>query len=422
MKNIKKMKKFRFANSILGGGHIKTNSAFTLIELLAIIVILAIIAVITVPIILNVIDNSKKGAAKDSAYGYKDAINKYYVTKLAEDTNFKINDGTYTVSDLKTMGVTVSGNEPSDGWVKLEKNQIVDYSLKFDEYVVDYDNNTKEITVTKNGMLKTKPASIITVVDGVKYYDSAWINANPVYYDPTGVDTDCTVEDYNNNNDKLGKIGCMKWFAYSENADGTVNMILDHNTTPKIDWVTSEHYGTGISPLATSLGITYPNGITGNDSYGTYGNWNKGPITLLNQLKIDTDSWSDELIRNDSYTDMNSYNNNEIVIDRYIIDYNGYKARIITNQEIFNIVEEDVEYSERFDSTSYAWLLSNTEPPLEIFDLPFGYWTTKSCTYTNDAANFVAYGGVFSNSKLNNNTITVGLRPVITISKSVIEN
>ena len=50
----------------------KKTKGFTLIELLAIIVILAIIAVITVPIILNVIDNSKKGAAKDSAYGYKD--------------------------------------------------------------------------------------------------------------------------------------------------------------------------------------------------------------------------------------------------------------------------------------------------------------------------------------------------------------
>ena len=57
----------------------KNKKGFTLIELLAIIVILAIIAVITVPIILNIIENSKKGAATDSAYGYKDAIEKFYV-------------------------------------------------------------------------------------------------------------------------------------------------------------------------------------------------------------------------------------------------------------------------------------------------------------------------------------------------------
>ena len=42
------------------------RKGFTLIELLAIIVILAIIAVITVPIILNIIDNARKGAASNA--------------------------------------------------------------------------------------------------------------------------------------------------------------------------------------------------------------------------------------------------------------------------------------------------------------------------------------------------------------------
>ena len=74
MKNNEKIKKTKLANSILEG--IKNKNAFTLIELLAIVVILAIIAVITVPIILNVIDNAKKGSIKDSVYGYKDSINK----------------------------------------------------------------------------------------------------------------------------------------------------------------------------------------------------------------------------------------------------------------------------------------------------------------------------------------------------------
>lgn len=52
---------------------------FTLIELLAIIVILAIIAVITVPIILNIIENARVGAARSSALGYADAIKLAYV-------------------------------------------------------------------------------------------------------------------------------------------------------------------------------------------------------------------------------------------------------------------------------------------------------------------------------------------------------
>ena len=56
----------------------KKNKGFTLIELLAIIVILAIIAVITVPIILNIIENSRKGAAYDSAYGITDTAKLYF--------------------------------------------------------------------------------------------------------------------------------------------------------------------------------------------------------------------------------------------------------------------------------------------------------------------------------------------------------
>lgn len=62
------------------------KKGFTLIELLAIIVILAIIAVITVPIILNIIDNARKGAAKNSVTGYGKAVELAY-TQYQYDVN-----------------------------------------------------------------------------------------------------------------------------------------------------------------------------------------------------------------------------------------------------------------------------------------------------------------------------------------------
>lgn len=114
----------------------KDKKGFTLIELLAIIVILAIIAVITVPVILNIIDNSKVGAAKDSAYGYKDAINTYYAAETVKNPNVQMPTGYIDVEDLPS-NFSASGKLPTnDSWVQLEKGQVVGYSLKFDDYVV----------------------------------------------------------------------------------------------------------------------------------------------------------------------------------------------------------------------------------------------------------------------------------------------
>ena len=139
----------------------KKKNAFTLIELLAIIVILAIIAVITAPIILNIIENSKKGAAKDSALGYKDSVKKYYVERLFENTDYKMN-GIYTTDELKRIGVKVSGQEPSEGWVKVDKNIIVDYSLRIGDYVISLNKATNEEEATKDGEIKTSPANWFT--------------------------------------------------------------------------------------------------------------------------------------------------------------------------------------------------------------------------------------------------------------------
>ena len=74
------------------------KKGFTLIELLAIIVILAIIAVITVPIILNIIDNAKSGAEKDSIVGYGKAVELAYTQyqyemQLNGSSNLKVTKG-----------------------------------------------------------------------------------------------------------------------------------------------------------------------------------------------------------------------------------------------------------------------------------------------------------------------------------------
>ena len=82
------------------------KKGFTLVELLAVIVILAIIALIATPIILGVIEKSKKGATENSALGYTEAVEKQTARNLLdEDKTNDITDGVYTVNDLASKKV-----------------------------------------------------------------------------------------------------------------------------------------------------------------------------------------------------------------------------------------------------------------------------------------------------------------------------
>ena len=114
------------------------KKGFTLMELLAILVILAVIAVITIPIILNVVENARRGSIRNSAYGYRDGINKFYLSKFSVDSSYSIENGEYSVSMLKNMGVFVSGREPGDSsWVIITNNVVISGCLEFEGYKVE---------------------------------------------------------------------------------------------------------------------------------------------------------------------------------------------------------------------------------------------------------------------------------------------
>lgn len=114
----------------------KKKNGFTLIELLAVLIVLSLIAVITVPVVLNILDNSKKDVSKNSAHRYVDAVNKYYVSNELNRVKQELPNGYKLVSELPS-DFSVSGDEPtSDSWLKLENGEVIAYSLKFGDYVV----------------------------------------------------------------------------------------------------------------------------------------------------------------------------------------------------------------------------------------------------------------------------------------------
>ena len=158
------------------------KKGFTLIELLAIIVILAIIAVITVPLILNIINDAKQNASIDSAYGYKSALEKYYMKKVVENTENELPNGYKNISELPEDFI-VSGESPSDGWVKLKKGLVDKFSLKYDEYVVTMDND-KNVTSEKKEQVYPHVTDDYQEVEylestGTQYVDTGYIpNSN----------------------------------------------------------------------------------------------------------------------------------------------------------------------------------------------------------------------------------------------------
>ena len=182
------------------------NKGFTLVELLAVIVILALIALIATPIILNVINDAKKQAAKDSAYGYMDAVEKYIVSSELEDKSIK--DRTYSVEELNNMGVSVKGSTPDNGNIEIKNSSVKSYDIGIDGYVVS-NGEVKKVSTTKS-----------------------FKNGTAVYYNPeTG--NKCSKEESKSTTET--KSGCMKWYVFNDKeGNATVNVILDHNTTAKV--------------------------------------------------------------------------------------------------------------------------------------------------------------------------------------------
>ena len=177
----------------------KNKKGFTLIELLAVIVILAIIALIAVPIVLNMIEKSRKQAAVDSAYGYIEAIESnngladIEISEEKEENQRKytlLADGEY--GDGKTNAlptIKMKGKRPTSGTLTISKGKVTSATdLCFNGYKVSY-----------NGKEATAGSKCGTV-------DPETIAANNVGFTPTNSDWKVNGSTVNNISDALDSL------------------------------------------------------------------------------------------------------------------------------------------------------------------------------------------------------------------------
>jgi|GEM_PF-1325604 len=150
------------------------KKGFTLIELLAVIVILGVIAIIVTPQVMNAINSSRDNATIASTYNYIEAVNTTIVRNQVNGTNF-IENKTYTVDELKTLGVAMTNDaEPTGGTVVIKNGTVFDYSIQMNNKYVNYSFDTDRAYIA--GSYKTTTSKInfklgeAVTVGGIKFH------------------------------------------------------------------------------------------------------------------------------------------------------------------------------------------------------------------------------------------------------------
>ncbi len=154
----------------------KNIKGFTLIELLAVIVILAIIALIATPIVLNLIERARKGAAESSAYAYIKSSETAAVVELMSNTSLDLANKTCKVqatqtqlscedSDgtvLATLTIDVKGDLPKEGSTITFNAQGSVTEVNFNIGAYNVTLNEKREAVATKGTSASNPSTSTT--------------------------------------------------------------------------------------------------------------------------------------------------------------------------------------------------------------------------------------------------------------------
>ena len=388
---------------------------FTLIEILAVIVLLTLLMGLAVPAIINSVNNKRDQISDISKEMIYDAAELY----LSESG---VDNLCITLEELVEDGKLVSP-------VKDLQN---DKEIPLNYYV--------EVTKDENGQNSYE----------IKSTCSAYTVYNPgkdVYYNPV-TNKKCT------QSEALAKTStCYMWRVISVNDSTSKNKItlqLDHNIVNLTAWVSKTDYND-------------------DTNYGENGNTNKGPITALKVLEEATSGWHNDLKLTYSYNTSSATNNYGTLsctngackVGNGSNITTNLKARMITGEEVsaltvaagaasnsragtWTLSSGAYYYFSRDDyvlgtpttkvsqgetgSTELKWLVENTYAHTNskstnntYGSINYGYWTLSPSSGTSSGAWYVYHDGGLANSGDVSRLRSFGVRPVITLNKSIFE-
>ncbi len=252
------------------------------------------------------------------------------------------------------MGVSVKGSTPDNGNIEIKNSSVKSYDIGIDGYVVS-NGEVKKVSTTKS-----------------------FKNGTAVYYNPE-TENKCSKEEAKSTTGT--KRGCMKWYVFNDKeGNATVNVILDHNTTANVAW-----------------------NSTGNNSEMK---------EVKKALENDTKDWkntarlitANEVAKITKHSTFDASRENQ---DRFCLDTNK---------------PDTANWCAKTKGTSkYTWLFDYTSVCTDygcnISDSSnWGYWT--SIPYKDNTINVWVVNSYGSLTLDYVTRTVVGIRPVITISKS----
>ena len=424
------------------------KKGFTLVELLGVLVVLSVILMIAFPLITTYINKSKQKAYDTQMEiimtGLKNYANEHKEVLPVNDADYV----TFTLGQLKSLGIAnnsvvnpLDGKEIDDSMeFKIIKDgskytyQIVESSrLSRDDknhtpYITlnghilnyidldstytelgasatDYDGKPLSVTIDKTDLdvstigvyqiryevidsNNTKSYAIRTVIVGES---KILANGTVVYYNPE-TNTKCTSAEAVSVSET--KTGCMKWYVFNDDGKSkTVNLLLDHNTTAAVPWITEEDY---------------------IESGGTKEEFereiiSKGPITALKQLKSDTSTWNKSI-------------NPRLIEANEIVTITEYP--IWDNNFYYFHTNSQTQYKGAAGTNKYAWLFDNTREcttyGCNVADSStYGYWTNTVNPNDPISAWNVYQRGTLRDSYVES-FVYSGVRPVVSVNRSII--
>ena len=424
------------------------KKGFTLVELLGVLVVLSVILMIAFPLITTYINKSKQKAYDTQMgliiTGLKDYVIEHKEVLPVNDTDYV----TFTLGQLKALGIVnnsvvnpLDGKEIDDSMeFKIIKDgskytyQIVESSrlsrddknhtpyITLNGHILNYidldstytelgasatDYNGKPLSVTIDktdldvstiGVYQiryeaidsnnTKSYAIRTVIVGES---KILANGTVVYYNPE-TNTKCTSAEAVSVSGT--KTGCMKWYVFNDDGKSkTVNLLLDHNTTAAVPWITEEDY---------------------IESGGTKEEFereiiSKGPITALKQLKSDTSTWNKSI-------------NPRLIEANEIVTITEYP--IWDNNFYYFHTNSQTQYKGAAGTNKYAWLFDNTREcttyGCNVADSStYGYWTNTVNPNDPISAWNVYQRGTLRDSYVES-FVYSGVRPVVSVNRSII--